>query len=55
MCVWLAMCGANQGAQFASQLMTELCQLCHVEKTHITPYHPQVNSIVDRNTLKPIV
>ena len=33
----------GQGAQFESQLMTELCQLWSVNKTHTTSYHPQAN------------
>ena len=39
----------DQGAQFESQLMAELCQLWKVEKTRTTPYHPQANGIVERN------
>ena len=39
----------DQGAQFESQLMTELCQLWGVEKTRTTPYHPQANGMVKRN------
>ena len=39
----------DQGAQFESQLMTELCQLWEVDKTRTTPYHPQANGMVERN------
>ena len=39
----------DQGVQFESQLMSELCQLWGVHKTHTTPYHPQANGIVERN------
>ena len=39
----------DQGAQFESQLMTELCQLWGVDKTRKTPYHPQANGMVERN------
>ena len=39
----------DQGAQFESQLMSELCQLWKVEKTRTTPYHPQANGVVERN------
>ena len=39
----------DQGAQFESQLMTELCQLWGVDKTRTTPYHPQANGMVERN------
>ena len=38
----------DQGAQFESQLMKELCQLWHVDKTHTTLYHPQANGMVER-------
>ena len=39
----------DQGAQFESSLMAELCQLWGVEKTRTTPYHPQANGMVERN------
>ena len=39
----------DQGAQFESLLMAELCQLWRVERTRTTPYHPQANGIVERN------
>ncbi|XP_067949843.1 uncharacterized protein [Watersipora subatra] len=39
----------DQGAQFESQLMEELCLLWRVEKMRTTPYHPQANCIVKRN------
>ena len=39
----------DQGAQFESQLMAELCQLWKVTKTRTTPYHPQANGVVERN------
>ena len=39
----------DQGAQFKSQLMTELCQLWGVDKTRTTPYHPQASGMVERN------
>ena len=39
----------DQGAQFESQLMAELCQLWKVNKTRTTPYHPQANGVVERN------
>ena len=40
---------SDQGAQFESQLMTELCRLWNVDKTRTTPYHPQGNGVVERN------
>ena len=40
---------SDQGAQFESKLMSELCRLWNVTKTRTTPYHPQGNGIVERN------
>ena len=40
---------SDQGAQFESQLMTELCQIRKIDKTKTTPYHPQSNGVVERN------
>ena len=39
----------DQGAQFESSLLKELCQMWNVHKSHTTPYHPQANGIVERN------
>ena len=39
----------DQGAQFESELMAELCHLWGVTKTRTTPYHPQANGMVERN------
>ena len=38
----------DQGAQFESKLMAELCALWGVWKSHTTPYHPQANGAVER-------
>ena len=38
----------DQGAQFESRLMAELCTLWGVRKIHTTPYHPQANGVVER-------
>lgn len=38
----------DQGAQFESKLMAELCGLWGVRKSHTTPYHPQVKGVVER-------
>lgn len=43
---------SDQGAQFQSTLMNELCQLWHIGKTKTTPYHPQSNGVVERNNRK---
>ena len=40
---------SDQGAQFESILMEELCAIWKVDKTRTTPYHPQSNGIVERN------
>ena len=40
---------SDQGAQFESQLLSELCRLWGVDKTRTTPYHPQANGVVERN------
>jgi len=39
----------NQGAQFQSQLMSDLCKTWGVNQSRTTPYHPQVNGVVERN------
>ena len=43
---------SDQGAQFESLLMAELCRLWRVDKSHTTPYHPQSNGLVERNNRK---
>jgi len=40
---------SDQGAQFQSQLLSDLCRLWGVNKSQTTPYHPQGNGIVERN------
>ena len=39
---------SDQGAQFESQLMGEVCKLLHINKTRTTPYHPQCDGLVER-------
>ena len=34
---------SDQGRNFASELISELCKLAQVEKVHTTPYHPMTN------------
>ena len=42
---------SDQGAQFESQLMGEICKLLHINKTRTTPHHPQCDGLVDRTLL----
>jgi len=39
----------DQGAQFQSQLIKVLCRVWGVNQSRTTPYHPQVNGVVERN------
>ena len=39
---------SNQGHQFESQLMAEVCKLLGVQKSRTTPYHPQCDGLVER-------
>lgn len=39
---------SDQGANFESDLIKELCQLAGMVKTHTTPYHPMGNGMVER-------
>ena len=39
---------SDQGTQFESELMAELCDLWSVQKSRTTPYHPQGNGVVER-------
>jgi len=39
----------DQGAQFQSQLMGDLCRIWGVNRSWTTPYHPQGNGFVERN------
>ena len=39
---------SDQGKQFESHLISAICQLLQVRKSHTTPYHPQSNGLVER-------
>ena len=39
---------SDQGRQFESKLFAEMCELLHIDKTKKTPYHPQLDGMVER-------
>ena len=39
---------SDQGQQFESDVMKEVCQLPQISKTRMTPYHPQSDGLVER-------
>jgi len=39
---------SDQGRQFESRLLSEVCKLMHIHKTRTTPYHPQSDGLVER-------
>ena len=39
---------SDQGRQFESQVVREICKLLKIEKTRTTPYHPQSDGLVER-------
>jgi len=40
---------SNQGTQFQSQLMSDLCKMTGVNQSQTTLYHPQGNGVVELN------
>ena len=38
----------DQGAQFISNIFTEMCKRLHISKTRNSPYHPQSSGLVER-------
>ena len=39
---------SDQGRQFESELMKEICKILNIRKTRTTPYHPQCDGLVER-------
>ena len=39
---------SDQGAQFESKVITEICKLLHIDKTRTTPYHLQSDGLIER-------
>ena len=39
---------SDQGRNFESELITELCAIAGVDKVHTTPYHPMTNGMCER-------
>ena len=39
---------SDQGRNFESELISELCKLAQIEKVHTTPYHPMTNGQCER-------
>ena len=40
---------SDQGANFMSSIIDEMCKLLGMKKLQTTPYHPQTNSLVERS------
>ena len=39
---------SDQGKQFESEVMQEICKILHIKKTRTTAYHPQCDGLVER-------
>ena len=39
---------SDQGRQFESKFLTEICNLLNIQKSRTTPYHPQSDGLVER-------
>ena len=39
---------SDQGRQFESELIAEICKLLHIKKSRTTPYHPQGDGLVEQ-------
>ena len=38
---------SDQGSQIESQLISEICKIMNIHKSHTTPYHPQGDGLVE--------
>ena len=38
----------DQGRQFESEIIAQVCKLLKIEKTRTTPYHPQSDGVIER-------
>ena len=45
---------SDQGRNFESELISELCKLAQVEKVHTAPYHPMTNGQFERFNFHPM-
>ena len=39
---------SDQGRQFESTLMAEVCKILQIKKTRTTPYHPQCDGLIEQ-------
>ena len=39
---------SDQGSQFESQLISEICKIMNIHKSHTTPYHPQGDGLIEQ-------
>ena len=39
---------SDQGSQFELQLISEICKIMNIHKSHTTPYHPQGDGLIEQ-------